>query len=82
MTDGDRQTSRILSAFWRSRESEPSARAQRFELVVGIMAFFSLVALIFVLVAEVRGEDALKEVAVLVLFLGGLLLALRGWHNA
>ena len=55
----------------------PRARAQRLEMVVGLLGFFTLVAFINAAVAEVRGKPALKPALVLLVFAVLLGLAIR-----
>ena len=61
---------------------EPSARRQRMEMVLGILGFFTVVALVVTVVAEVRGEPALVEVVVLVFFLSLTYYAYRAWQRS
>ena len=65
-----------------SRSREPSARRQRMEMVLGILGFFTVVALVVTVVAEVRGEPALVEVIVLVIFLSLTYYAYRVWQRS
>ena len=60
----------------------PSARRQRWEMALGIFGFFSVVALVVTVVAEVRGEPALVEVIVLVFFLSLTYYAYRAWQRS
>ena len=60
----------------------PSARRQRMEMVLGILGFFTVVALVVTVVAEVRGEPALVEVIVLVIFLSLTYYAYRVWQRS
>ena len=46
----------------------PRARAQRLEMVIGILGFFTAVAFVVTVVAEVRGQSALREALVLLGF--------------
>jgi hypothetical protein len=58
----------------------PRARAQRLEMVIGILGFFTAVAFVVTVVAELRGELALREALVLlgfVVLLGLAILARR-----
>jgi 4-amino-4-deoxy-L-arabinose transferase-like glycosyltransferase len=50
----------------------PRAKAQRLEMVIGVLAFFTAVAFVITVVAEVRGQPALRSALVLLLF--GVLL--------
>ena len=52
----------------------PRAAAQRLEVLIGILGFFAVAALIFTLVAELRGQPALRPAMVLL----GFVLALAG----
>ena len=60
----------------------PSARRQRWEMALGILGFFTLVSLVFAVVAELRGEPALAEVIVLLFFLGATYYAYRSWQRS
>jgi hypothetical protein len=60
----------------------PSARRQRWEMALGIFGFFSAVALVVTVVAEIRGEPALVEVIVLVFFLSLTYYAYRAWQRS
>jgi hypothetical protein len=58
----------------------PRARAQRWEMLIGILAFFALAAFVVAVVAELRGQPALRPALVLlgfVLALGGAIYARR-----
>lgn len=57
--------------------SHPRARAQRLEMLAGILAFFTLMALIQAIVLEVRGESAWLAVGVLLLFAVPLWIVVR-----
>ncbi|HEX6677725.1 MAG TPA: hypothetical protein VF486_22220 [Actinomycetes bacterium] len=46
----------------------PRARAQRLEMVIGILGFFTAVSFVVTVVAEVRGQSALREALVLLVF--------------
>jgi hypothetical protein len=52
------------------------------EMVLGILGFFSVVALVVTVVAEVRGDPALVEVIVLVFFLSLTYYAYRVWQRS
>ena len=58
----------------------PQAQRQRLELLVGILGFFTLAALVTAVVAEVRGEPALKESIVLLAFALALGLTIKAWR--
>ena len=60
----------------------PSARRQRWEMLVGILGFFTFVSLVTTVVAEVRGDPALTEVIVLVFFLSLTYYAYRAWRRS
>ena len=66
----------------RARAQGPSARRQRMEMLLGILGFFTVVALVVTVVAEVRGEPALVEVIVLVFFLSLTYYAYRVWQRS
>ena len=55
----------------------PRARAQRLEMLIGILGFFTAVAFVVAVVAEVRGQAALREALVLLFFALLLGLAIR-----
>jgi predicted branched-subunit amino acid permease len=46
----------------------PRARAQRLEMAIGILGFFTVVAFIVTVVAELRGQPALRPALVLACF--------------
>ncbi|GAA5183531.1 hypothetical protein GCM10023322_23020 [Rugosimonospora acidiphila] len=50
----------------------PRARAQRLEMVIGILGFFAVVAFIITVVAELRGQPALRPALVLAGFVVAL----------
>ena len=52
------------------------------EMVLGILGFFTVIALIVTVVAEIRGEPALVEVIVLVIFLSLTYYAYRVWQRS
>ena len=55
---------------------------QRWEMLVGILGFFTFVSLVTTVVAEVRGDPALTEVIVLVFFLSLTYYAYRAWQRS
>jgi hypothetical protein len=55
----------------------PRARAQRLEMLIGILGFFTAVAFLTTVVAEVRGDPALRQALVLLGFVVLLGLAIR-----
>lgn len=44
---------------------DPRARAQRLDVLLGILAFFTVMALVQAVVVEARGHGAVKEALVL-----------------
>ena len=54
--------------------SHPRARAQRLEMVIGILGFFTLMALIQTIALELRGDDAVGAAILL-----AVLVLLTGW---
>jgi hypothetical protein len=52
----------------------PRAKAQRLEVLIGILGFFAVAALVTTVVAELRGQPALRPAMVLL----GFVLALGG----
>jgi len=65
---------------WES-SSHPIARRQRLEVAMGFVGFFTVIAFVSAAVAELRGQGALLEVLVLVLFLAILGLTYRSWRR-
>lgn len=55
----------------------PRAKAQRLEMVIGLLGFFTAVAFVVTVVAELRGEPALRPALVLLLFVVLLGVAIR-----
>jgi threonine/homoserine/homoserine lactone efflux protein len=51
-------------------------------MVLGILGFFTVVALVVTVVAEVRGEPALNEAIVLAGFVLLTYLAYRAWQRS
>jgi hypothetical protein len=58
----------------------PRARAQRIEMLIGILGFFTAVAFVVTVIAEVRGQAALREALVLLVFAVMFGLAIR-WRR-
>ena len=58
----------------------PRAKAQRLEMVIGILGFFTAVAFISAVVAELRGQEALQPALVLLGFVILLWLVIR-WRR-
>jgi len=55
----------------------PRAKAQRLEMLIGILGFFTVVAFITAVVAELRGRPALLPALVLLGFVIVTYLAIR-----
>jgi hypothetical protein len=55
----------------------PRARAQRLEMLIGILGFFTFAAFVVTVVAEVRGQPALRPALVLLGLVIVLYLAIR-----
>jgi hypothetical protein len=53
------------------------AKAQRLEMLIGILGFFTFMALVQAVVAEVRGEDAVGEALLLLALCAVLYLVVR-----
>jgi hypothetical protein len=53
----------------------PRAAAQRIEVLIGILGFFAAAALIVTVVAEFRGQPALRPALVLLCFVLALVAA-------
>jgi hypothetical protein len=59
----------------------PRARAQRMEMLMGIVGFFALMALIQTVVLEVRGDNALGSALLLAVLLLALWWVVRRWRS-
>jgi Flp pilus assembly protein TadB len=82
MARGDQERQSFWTSLVRSSDKERTAKAERFELLVGFLGFFTLAALVFAVIAEVRGDNAVLEVLVLIAFGLALILALKFWRDA
>ena len=51
-------------------------------MLIGFTGFFTLIAFVSAVVAELRGKPALLEDAVLLFFLVILVLTIRSWRRA
>lgn len=58
----------------------PRAKAQRIEMLIGVLGFFTAVAFIDTVVLELRGKEALRSALVLLGFVVLLGLAIR-WRR-
>lgn len=58
----------------------PRAKAQRIEMLIGVLGFFTAVAFIDTVVLELRGREALRSALVLLGFVVLLGLAIR-WRR-
>ena len=58
----------------------PRAKAQRVEMLIGVLGFFTAVAFIETVVMELRGKEALRSAMVLLGFVVLLGLAIR-WRR-
>ena len=58
----------------------PRAKAQRLEMLIGVLGFFTAVAFIDTVVLELRGREALRSALVLLGFVVLLGLAIR-WRR-
>jgi uncharacterized membrane protein len=58
----------------------PRAKAQRIEMLIGVLGFFTAVAFIETVVLELRGKEALRSAMVLLGFVVLLGLAIR-WRR-
>ena len=72
----------IKNASRGTRQLKPTARRQRFEVLIGLLGFFTAVALVTTVVAEVQGKPALTEAGVLAAFSLATYLAVRGWRRS
>ena len=61
----------------RASRSPPRARAQRLDVLIGILGFFTVMAFLQAVLLEVRGEDAVVAVLTLVACLALLAWAYR-----
>ena len=57
--------------------SHPRARAQRLEVLIGILGFFTVMALLQAVVLEVQGRPATFAAVVLLVLVVALVLAFR-----
>ncbi len=55
----------------------PRAKAQRLEMLMGILGFFTVIAFVVALVAELRGQPALRPALVLLGFVVVTAFAIR-----
>ena len=55
----------------------PVAKAQRLDVLIGILGFFTFAAFVTAVIAEVRGDTAVREALILLLFAVALGLAIR-----
>lgn len=58
----------------------PRAKAQRIEMLIGVLGFFTAIAFIDTVVLELRGKEALRSALVLLGFVVLLGLAIR-WRR-
>jgi uncharacterized membrane protein len=58
----------------------PRAKAQRIEMLIGVLGFFTAIAFIETVVLELRGEEALRSALILLGFVVLLGLAIR-WRR-
>lgn len=58
----------------------PRAKAQRIEMLIGVLGFFTAVAFIETVVLELRGKEALRSALILLGFVVLLGLAVR-WRR-
>jgi hypothetical protein len=66
---------------WQS-SSHPVARRQRLEVAVGFVGFFTLIAFVSAVAAELRGGSGAPEVLALLFFLVVLGLTIRSWRRS
>ena len=59
----------------------PVAKAQRLDVAIGILGFFTFAAFVTAVIAEVRGDTALREALVLLALSVTLWLAIRARRN-
>jgi hypothetical protein len=58
----------------------PRAKAQRIEMLIGVLGFFTAIAFIDTVVLELRGKEALRSALILLGFVVLLGLAIR-WRR-
>jgi hypothetical protein len=58
----------------------PRAKAQRIEMLIGVLGFFTAIAFIDTVVLELRGREALRSALILLGFVVLLGLAIR-WRR-
>ena len=58
----------------------PRAKAQRIEMLIGVLGFFTAIAFIETVVLELRGKEALRSALILLGFVVLLGLAIR-WRR-
>jgi hypothetical protein len=56
------------------------ARGQRLQMLIGLLGFFTVMALIQTVVLEVRGDDALGSALLLAVLLAALWFAIRKYR--
>jgi hypothetical protein len=80
----ERAPSLLAAVFGHLDKHSRTAEKRRFNLEVGLglLGFFSLVSVISTLVAELRGEDALRPALLSIAFLGASALVYRAWKRA
>jgi hypothetical protein len=61
---------------------DPIARRQRLEVAIGFVGFFTLIAFVNAVAAELRGGSGLVEVLILLFFLIILGLTIRSWRRS
>jgi hypothetical protein len=61
---------------------DPIARRQRLEVAIGFVGFFTLIAFVSAVAAELRGGSGGVEVLVLLFFLIILGLTIRSWRRS
>ena len=71
----------LIEDLSRKAQMNPTARQQRFEVLIGILGFFTFVALVTTVVAEVQGKAAFTEAAVLAVFVLATFFAIRAWNR-
>ena len=60
----------------------PIARRQRLEVLIGFTGFFTIIALVNALYAEIRGQAAIVEALILLFFVTVLGLLVRSWRRS
>ncbi|MBA3266607.1 MAG: hypothetical protein H0T14_09620 [Nocardioidaceae bacterium] len=67
------------SGWWGRQSNE--RKSEHLETLMGLLGFFTVVAFVATVWAELTGKPALAEVGVLVAFLAALYVTYRSWRD-